>query len=65
MSRGARPLADIRGEVVFDDVWAEYVPGEPVLKGINLAAKARRDNCHRGADGRRQDDVGEPAAALL
>ncbi len=35
----ARPLAVIRGEVVFDDVWAEYTPGEPVLKAINLTAK--------------------------
>jgi ATP-binding cassette subfamily B protein len=29
----------IRGEVKFDQVWAEYNPGEPVLKGITLEAK--------------------------
>jgi ATP-binding cassette, subfamily B, multidrug efflux pump len=31
-------LAEIKGEVVFDNVLAEYNPGEPVLKGINLHA---------------------------
>jgi ATP-binding cassette subfamily B protein len=36
----ARPLSEIRGDVVFDDVWAEYTPGEPVLKGVNLTARA-------------------------
>ena len=29
----------IKGEVRFDEVWAEYNPGEPVLKGITLEAK--------------------------
>jgi ATP-binding cassette, subfamily B, multidrug efflux pump len=32
-------LAEIKGEVVFDNVLAEYNPGEPVLKGINLRAE--------------------------
>ncbi len=32
----ALPLSTVRGEVVFDDVWFEYEPGHPVLKGINL-----------------------------
>ncbi len=36
----ARPLADIKGEVEFVDVRAEYKPGEPVLRGINLKAEA-------------------------
>lgn len=35
----AQPMPPIRGEVEFRDVWAEYKPGEPVLKGINLLAK--------------------------
>src|SRR5947209_16608354 len=25
-----------RGEITFEDVWMSYVPGQPVLKGINL-----------------------------
>ena len=29
-------LPPIEGRVKFEDVWFEYVPGEPVLKGINL-----------------------------
>jgi ATP-binding cassette, subfamily B, multidrug efflux pump len=36
----AQPLPAIQGHVVFDDVWAEYNPGEPVLKGISLEAQA-------------------------
>jgi len=35
----AVPMPAIKGEVVFDHVWAEYTPGEPVLKDINLTAK--------------------------
>jgi ATP-binding cassette, subfamily B, multidrug efflux pump len=34
----ARQLPPIRGEVVFENVRAEYNPGEPVLKGIDLHA---------------------------
>ena len=29
----------IEGHVRFDDVWAEYNPGEPVLKGVSMEAK--------------------------
>jgi ATP-binding cassette subfamily B protein len=29
-------LVDVRGEVVFDHVWFEYVPGIPVLKDVNI-----------------------------
>ena len=36
----AAPLAEIQGHVVFDNVWAEYNPGEPVLCGVNLDAQA-------------------------
>lgn len=35
----AMPMPPIKGEVVFDHVWAEYTPGEPVLKDVNLSAK--------------------------
>lgn len=32
----ALPMPKIEGEVHFDNVWFEYEPGQPVLKGINL-----------------------------
>jgi ATP-binding cassette subfamily B protein len=35
----AREMPPIQGEVVFDHVWAEYNPGEPVLKDVNLHAQ--------------------------
>ena len=35
----AQPMPTIEGHVKFEDVWAEYNPGEPVLKGINIEAK--------------------------
>jgi len=37
---GAVELPDVRGEVVFDHVDFEYVPGVPVLQDINLHVKA-------------------------
>lgn len=33
---GALPMPKIHGEVRFEDVWFEYEPGQPVLKGIEL-----------------------------
>lgn len=33
---GAVPLPPIVGHVRFEDVWFEYIPGKPVLKGIHL-----------------------------
>ena len=36
---GAQPMRDIEGAVTLENVEAEYVPGEPVLKGINLRAE--------------------------
>lgn len=33
---GAADLPPIQGHVKFENVWFEYTPGEPVLKGINL-----------------------------
>lgn len=38
--RGAIPMPRIEGEVVFDGVEAEYVPGEPVLRTVSLEARA-------------------------
>ncbi len=36
---GAQPMHAIEGVVELENVEAEYVPGEPVLKGINLIAQ--------------------------
>jgi ATP-binding cassette subfamily B multidrug efflux pump len=36
---GAADLPPIRGEVIFDQVQAEYKEGEPVLKGISFKAE--------------------------
>ncbi len=35
----AMEMPPIQGDVVFDQVWAEYNPGEPVLRGISLHAQ--------------------------
>jgi ATP-binding cassette subfamily B protein len=35
----AIPLPEIRGEVIYDGVWAEYNRDEPVLKGIDIRAQ--------------------------
>ncbi|MCZ2262386.1 ABC transporter ATP-binding protein [Isoptericola sp. QY 916] len=35
----ARPLRDARGDVRFEDVWFSYVPGLPVLRGLDLAVR--------------------------
>lgn len=37
---GASAPKQIKGEVEFKDIWFSYVPGKPVLKGINLKVKA-------------------------
>jgi len=35
---GKSSLGAIRGDIVFDDVWFEYNPGVPVLKGVSFHA---------------------------
>ena len=35
----ARPLRDARGDVRFEGVWFSYVPGHPVLRGLDLAVR--------------------------
>jgi ATP-binding cassette subfamily B multidrug efflux pump len=32
-------LPPVQGRVLYENVWAEYKPGEPVLKGINISAE--------------------------
>jgi len=36
----AIPLPPIRGDVRYENVWFEYEPGQPVIKGVNLDVKA-------------------------
>jgi subfamily B ATP-binding cassette protein MsbA len=45
------PLPTVRGEVVFDDVWFEYEPDKPVLKGVSFAAKAGSTTALVGSSG--------------
>jgi len=33
-----QPMAQVTGEVAFDDVWFEYNPGQPVLRAVSFAA---------------------------
>jgi len=35
-----RPLGPVRGEVTFEEVWFEYEPDTPVLKGVSFHAPA-------------------------
>lgn len=46
-----QPLSDIEGEVEFQDVWFEYEPGVPVLKGINFTAPAGTTTALVGSSG--------------
>lgn len=36
---GAMEMPPIEGRIEFDDVWTEYVKGEPVLQGVTFAAQ--------------------------
>src|SRR5919106_245058 len=38
MDRNKAPLGRLRGDVVFEDVWFEYNPGQPVLRGVSFQA---------------------------
>jgi subfamily B ATP-binding cassette protein MsbA len=46
-----RPVAGIEGSVELRDVWFEYTPGTPVLKGVNLTAAAGRSIALVGPSG--------------
>ncbi len=45
------PVDGLRGDVTFEDVWFEYTPGVPVLKGINFTAQAGTTTALVGASG--------------
>jgi subfamily B ATP-binding cassette protein MsbA len=44
-------IADVRGEVEFDDVWFEYATGVPVLKGVAFRAPAGSTTALVGSSG--------------
>ncbi len=35
----ARSMPEIAGRVTLENVWAEYLPGEPILKGVDISAE--------------------------
>lgn len=45
------PVESIRGDVVFEDVCFEYVPGVPVLKGVSFHAPAGSTTALVGSSG--------------
>ena len=45
------PLAEVSGEVEFEDVWFEYEAGEPVLKGVSFRAPAGSTTALVGSSG--------------
>lgn len=48
---GKDALDPIRGDVVFDDVWFEYEPDTPVLKGVTFHAPAGTTTALVGSSG--------------
>ena len=48
---GRAPLAEVRGEVEFEDVWFEYNEGLPVLKGVSFFAPAGSTTALVGSSG--------------
>jgi len=45
------PFGDLRGDVAFEDVWFEYEPGVPVLKGVSFRAPAGSTTALVGSSG--------------
>ena len=48
---GRAPLAEVRGEVEFEDVWFEYNEGLPVLKGVSFFPPAGSTTALVGSSG--------------
>src|SRR5205085_9644416 len=48
---GGAPLAEVCGEVEFEDVWFEYNEGLPVLKGVSFFAPAGSTTALVGSSG--------------
>ena len=41
----------LRGDVAFDDIWFEYTPGQPVLRGVSFEAPAGTTTALVGSSG--------------
>jgi ABC-type multidrug transport system fused ATPase/permease subunit len=48
---GRSPLSTLYGDVTFENVWFEYNPGQPVLKGVSFAAPAGTTTALVGSSG--------------
>ena len=48
---GRAPLGPLTGDVEFDDVWFEYNPGQPVLRGVSFRAAAGTTTALVGSSG--------------
>jgi ABC-type multidrug transport system fused ATPase/permease subunit len=48
---GKTALDTIRGDIEFDDVWFEYNPGQPVLKGVSFRAASGTTTALVGSSG--------------
>ena len=46
-----RPLGRLAGDVAFEDVWFEYNPGQPVLRGISFEARSGTTTALVGSSG--------------
>jgi len=49
--RNRDPLPQVNGDVEFQDVWYEYVPGVPVLKGVSFHVPAGNTTALVGSSG--------------
>jgi len=45
------PAGPITGDVAFEDVWFEYTPGQPVLRGVSFGAPAGTTTALVGSSG--------------
>ena len=45
------PVQSIKGDIAFEDVWFEYDPGVPVLKGVSFVAPASTTTALVGSSG--------------
>ncbi|HUF66198.1 MAG TPA: ABC transporter ATP-binding protein [Gemmatimonadaceae bacterium] len=48
---GKQSLDGVEGEIVFDDVWFEYDPGVPVLRGVSFTAQPGSTTALVGSSG--------------
>ncbi len=57
---GKASLGEIRGDIRFEDVWFEYNPGQPVLKGVTFHAAPGHDDGARRIERLGQEHADQP-----